>query len=176
MGDAGAAVWSAELDRTGRVVFPQRTRRVLFRLVFVVALVLRAVAEPVWRMFHDSEEWWDIVGLIAGGGFLVMAIACVWQLVTRRPVLTVDREGIRIGRRAKHDLRWSQIGSIGTPTGPALVRSLAIQSTDRWAYPLTVGKDHVLDLAEFSHWLRTLDATHPLPTPDQHAAQTPEPS
>jgi len=160
MGDAGAAVWSAELERTGRVVFPQRTRRVLFRLVFVVVLGLKAVAEPVWRMFHDSENWWDIVGLIAGGGFLVMAIACVWQLVTRRPVLTVDPEGIRLGRRAKHALPWSQIGSIGTPAGPSLVRTLAIQPTDRWANPLTVGKDHVLDLAEFSHWLQTLHARH----------------
>jgi hypothetical protein len=135
MGDAGAAVWSAELERTGRVVFPQRTRRVLFRLAFVVALCLKAVAEPVWRMVHDSEEWWDIFGLIAGGGFLVMVIACVWQLVTRRPVLTVDGEGIRLGRRAKHQLRWTEIGTIGPPTGHTLIRTTAIQPTDRWATP-----------------------------------------
>lgn len=176
VGDAGAAIWSAELERTGRVVFPQRALPVVLRLAFVLLVGLRPIVESIWRISHDSEDWWYIYNLIAASGFLVLAAACVWQLITRRPALTVDQRGIRLGRRPKNDLPWSQIGSIGNPTGPKRFPTITIQPPDRWASPLTIGKGNIQDLTEFAHWLQTLHARHTRSATDHPVGPTTEPS
>jgi len=74
-----------------------------------------------------------------------------WQLVTQRPVLTVDASGIRMGRR--RFVPWSEIGMIGDPEGPPVDRSFVVVriGTRR---RLRLGPQHVRDLPAFTHWLR----------------------
>jgi len=112
MGDASAEVWAEELRRTGRVVFPQRPRAIAFRVVlFVLPCVMAAKTFPDMRAeggFARSLGFLLVSLVIAGLGHLV------WQASTRRPVLTVDREGIRFGRKFRP---WTEIGAIGIPHG-----------------------------------------------------------
>jgi hypothetical protein len=155
MSTAGA--WTAEFETSGRVVFPQRRNRLLIRLAFGLLLMAGSISTIVDHVRDgDMDGAMGVLRITALAGFVILVVWSGWQLITLRPVVTVDREGIRLGRRAKEVLRWSQIGSIGDPTGPAIVRSIAIQPTDNWASPLTIGKDNVLELAELSQWLRHL--------------------
>jgi hypothetical protein len=155
MSTAGA--WTAEFETSGRVVFPQRRNRLLIRLAFGLLLMGGSISTIVDHVRDDDMGGaLGVLRLTALAGFVIVVVWSGWQLVTLRPVVTVDRDGIRLGRRAKEVLRWSQIGSIGDPTGLAIVRTIAIQPTDTWATKLTIGKDNVLELAEFSQWLRSV--------------------
>jgi hypothetical protein len=80
----------------------------------------------------------------------------VWQLITNRPVLTVDAEGIPRGR----SLRWSGITSIGDPTGFPLARTVQVVPVDRRTRPIRIPQDNVEDLNALTPWLRSLHAQH----------------
>lgn len=156
--------WTAEFESSGQVVFPQRRNRLLIRLAFGLLLMGSSISTIVDHSRDgDMSGAMGILRLTALAAFIYVVAWSIWQLITRRPVVTVDHDGISLGLRAKDALRWSQIGTIGDPTGPAPVSSIAIQPTDRWASALTIRKDNVQELAEFSHWLRTLHATHHTP-------------
>jgi len=148
MGDASAEVWAEELRRTGRVVFPQRPRAIAFRVVlFVLPCVMAAKTFPDMRAeggFARSLGFLLVSLVIAGLGHLV------WQASTRRPVLTVDREGIRFGRKFRP---WTEIGAIGIPHGHGFARTLPIIPADVWAKDLTLRQDNVRDVLAFAHWL-----------------------
>jgi hypothetical protein len=127
------AAWTAELERTGSVVFPQRRRRLWVRL----AVIVLYSANTLWSIVDDVRQ----NELASVNGFLdvftmalVLSVAgfTVWQIVTRRPTLIVDRDGIHKGRR-KRGLAWNEIVGVGEPTGIAGARSLPILPQDRWS-------------------------------------------
>jgi hypothetical protein len=148
MGDATAEVWAEELRRTGRVVFPQRPRAMAFRLVlFVLPCVMAVDAFANMREeggFGRILAFLVVASVVAGLGFIV------WQAITWRPVMIVDRQGIRRGRRL---MLWTDIGSIGIPHGPGFVQTLPIIPADVWAKDLTLSQENVRDVLAFAHWL-----------------------
>jgi len=155
MSTAGA--WTAEFETSGRVVFPQRRNRLLIRLAFGLLLMIGSISTIVDHVRDgDMDGAMGVLRVTALAGFVILVVWTGWQLITLRPVVTVDLEGIRLGRRTKEVVRWSQIGSISDPTGLSLVSSIAIQPANSHATALTIGKDNVQELAEFSQWLRHL--------------------
>ena len=159
MSTAGA--WTAEFETSGRVVFPQRRNRLLIRLAFGLVLMIGSINTIVDHVRDGAMDGaMGVLRVTALAGFVILVVWTGWQLITLRPVVTVDLEGIRLGRRTKEVVRWSQIGSISDPTGPSIVSSIAIQPANHRASPLTIGKDNVLELAEFSQWLRHLHEQH----------------
>lgn len=147
MGDATAEVWADELRRTGRVVFPQRPRAVAFKFVWL-ALPCIMMANSFPDMLEEGGfarilAFFMATLLVAGFGYIV------WQAITGRPVLTVDRQGIRFGRRF---MPWTDIGAIGIPQRPGL-GTLPIIPADVWAKDLTLSRDNVRDFHAFARWL-----------------------
>jgi hypothetical protein len=157
MGDLSEADWAAELEANGQVVFRQRRRLAVFRLLIVVL-------PQVWMLPLGVDIWRDDAGLafdVFRSVSLVVALAVIgygcWLLVSQPVLLTVDRNGIRTrGRKA---LRWSEIGTIGFPTGPPGFRTLPVipanKSRRRYA-----DQDAVKDLTAFADWLGVLLEEH----------------
>jgi hypothetical protein len=157
MGEAPPEVWAEEFRRAGRVVFPIRRRTVVWGLA-------QALVPPVLFAF-----FWFPGALEAGGArrvsVLVLVVAyvialgiSVWQLVTQRPTVTVDLQGIRRGRRRL--MPWTEVGAIGIATGPLWARSLPIIAKDAWAKDLRLSQQNVRDLPAFRRWLETLLDEH----------------
>jgi hypothetical protein len=148
MGDASAEVWTEELRRTGRVVFPQRPRAFVFK---VIVLLLPCVMTA--GSFPDMLEEGGFARIL---GFLLLALVIaslgylVWQAITRRPVLIVDRQGIRFGRKF---MPWTDIGAIGIPHGAGVLATLPIIPADVWAKDLTLSQENVRDVLAFALWL-----------------------
>ncbi|HZX02647.1 hypothetical protein [Kribbella sp.] len=89
---------------------------------------------------------------------LCVAAACfgVWQLVTLRPVLTVDSSGIRLGRRF---LAWNEIGAIADLDGAPGDRFVTVVPSVR-GRKLRLGEDHVRNVPAFRYWLSDLLDQH----------------
>jgi hypothetical protein len=148
MGDASADVWAKELRWTGRVVFPQRPRAMVFKVAIAVL--------PCVMIASDFSD------MLKGGGFgrilafliLASSIACFGyiasQRITGRPVMVVDRQGIHHGRKV---MLWTDVGSIGIPHGPGFIQTLPIIPADVWAKDLTLSQENVRDVLAFAHWL-----------------------
>jgi hypothetical protein len=82
--DDQSAEWTAELESTGRVVFPQRRRRLLVQMAIFglfAADSLRSLVSDV----RDGEMVgvWAVLRVTSTTMFLVAAGFTVWQLVTR---------------------------------------------------------------------------------------------
>ncbi|WP_410785155.1 hypothetical protein [Kribbella sp. C-35] len=152
IGDGPTEVWTAELRRAGRVVFPLRRRPVL----------RQGVSGPIVLLFLTSTELPR--ALRSGGPWPVLAVgvmtACVagasfgiWQLVTLRPFLTVDMSGIRLGHR--RFMAWDEIGAIAEPDGPPGDRFFVV-SARVGRRKLRPGEDHVRNVPAFRYWLSAL--------------------
>jgi hypothetical protein len=156
--DEGPAEWTAELESAGQVVFPQRRRRVLVRMAIFGLLA----ADSLWSLISDVRDGkmvgvWAVLRVTSTTMFLVAAGFTVWQLVTRRPVVTVGRDGITVGRRKdRGSLTWAQIGGIGDPTGIRGIRQVQVLPADRWASGLGVSQDNVKHVNEFAGWFRSI--------------------
>jgi hypothetical protein len=152
-----ADTWSAEFASSGRVVFPPRRKRLVFRLV---AFGLLTAASLWTNIDHLRQD--DISGLL--GVLRITALAAFvygfgwtwWQLATGRPVTTIDGTGISHGRGR---VAWEQISRIDAPTGVPGLRTIHVRSTER---SVTVGipQDNVEDIDELARWLRTLHEQH----------------
>ncbi len=156
MGDASAEVWTDELRRAGRVVFPVRRRRVVGRCVFFSLPVLNSLWEAPTRW--DEGGAVRVFSLLGVAAFLMVVGVHLWQFVTRQPVLTVDDEGIRFGR--KRFLPWSDIGTIGLPTGPKFAMMVPVLQNNVWARELRIPQDNVRDVPAFARWLEERLAEH----------------
>jgi hypothetical protein len=156
MGENPPEHWSDEFRRTGRVVFPLRRKPMIWNLAL---LLPSAVAFVIWLPdaldANGAERGaalaWMLLLLIAVGFF-------VWQIVTQRPAVTVDREGIRRGRRKF--MSWAEIGAIGIASGPMFGRTLPIIPKDVWAKDLILHQQNIRDLPAFRRWLETLREEH----------------
>lgn len=158
--------WSAELESAGQVVFPQRRKRLWIR----AAIVALFFGNSLWSLL-DHIRADDMSGLIAVlritslCAFVYLVGVTVWQLATRRPMVTVDRTGIRVGKSPKRAFDWQQIARIDDPSGIRGIRTVQVQPVDRHRLmALGISQDNVLDLAELSSWLRTLHASHTRPS------------
>ncbi|GAB2672527.1 hypothetical protein [Kribbella swartbergensis] len=157
MGEQPAEVWVDELRRRGRVVFPLRRRRLMV-MPGIIVLLFASKSAASFVNSHDEGGWGPIIEGLALAGWLTVAGALTWMLITQRPQLIVDHEGIRHGR--KRFLPWTEIGTIGLPHGPRFHLTLPIIPTNVWAKHLTLGQENVRDLQAFAHWLEDVLKQH----------------
>ncbi|MDX2971893.1 hypothetical protein [Kribbella solani] len=152
-----ADAWAAELESEGSVVFPPRRVRVYARLVgFGLLTVVSALTNLQHLQNDDISGTLGVLRLTALAAFMYGTGHAVWQLITKRPVLTVDESGITRGRT----LPWSAISRIDAPVGLPLARSVRVQPTDRRTRPLTITPDNVDDLDALTPWLRSVLTQH----------------
>ena len=157
MGEESPERWADEWRRTGRVVFPLRRRPVLwgFAQLLVVGTVIAVFGLP------DMVEY--------GGGARIAAFVLaplyvfgiglgIWQLVAQRPVVIVDQDGIRRGKRKF--MPWSEIGAIGIANGSVWGMSLPIIPKDAWGKDLRLYQQNVRHMPAFRRWLEILLAEH----------------
>jgi hypothetical protein len=157
MGDEGPDVWADEFRRTGRVEFPVRRRPVLIRLAVVVLFIGGSQMSSLIEL-PDAGTTEVILRLLSFSGVLVVVGFFVWQLITRRPVLTVDHEGIRLGR--KRFMPWTNIGTIAEPAGPSFYRNIPVLPADVWSKDLRLPQDNVRDIPALTTWLTNLHKAH----------------
>ena len=156
MGEAPPEVWAEELRRTGRVVFPLRRRPVIWTCAY--PLVVSTVVLALWLPDALEASQAERISALAAVGLFVFAMALgVWQVVTQRPMLTVDHDGIRFRRKFRP---WTEVGAIGIATGPVWARKLPIIPKDVWAKDLFLGQANVRDLPAFRRWLEVLLEEH----------------
>jgi hypothetical protein len=162
MGEESPAVWAEELRRAGRVVFPVRRKRlVIQRGCFVVLLGLNpAMSFTEW--IHAGGQRLAL-GLCSVVLLLLLIALSTWQLVTQRPTLIVDHNGIRAGRTF---LPWTAVGTIGVPHGPKVYMVLPIIPTNVWAKHLPLTQDNVKDLPALASWLTKVLQDHRRPAPN----------
>lgn len=93
--------------------------------------------------------------LIFPGGMVAVAVGYTgwfcWRLFTRYPALTVDHDGIRVGR--KRFIAWSEVGAIGLVRGTGWYRTLPIIPRDPWGKELTVPHAAVRSMPALARWL-----------------------
>jgi hypothetical protein len=153
-----ADAWTAEFEAAGQVVFPQRRSRLLIRGAIGLVLLGNSAGITIQRILADEMGGtMGVLRLTSLAAFVYLVGVTVWQLVTRRPVVTINREGIGLGR--KTTFRWDSIARIDAPSGIPGMRSIQIQPVDRHRLSaLGIPQDNVLELAELSTWLQALHA------------------
>ncbi|TCO48265.1 hypothetical protein EV646_10482 [Kribbella antiqua] len=152
-----ADTWTAELESKGSVVFPPRRGRLVIRLTgFGLLMVLSAWTNLDHLRNDDISGALGVLRLTALAAFVYGTGLTLWQLIARKPAVTVDAEGITRGR----SLRWSGITAIDDPAGLPGIRTVQIRPVDRRTRPLTIGQDNVEDLDAFTPWLRSLHNSH----------------
>ncbi|QNE18524.1 hypothetical protein F1D05_12185 [Kribbella qitaiheensis] len=161
-----ADAWAAEFEAAGRVVFPQRRDRLAIRLAVIVLLMGLSLWSNV-----DHLRQGDVAGAIgvlritALAGFIAVVVLTAFQLITRRPVITVEQAGIRLGRKAAGLVTWDKIARIDEPSGIPGIRTIQVQPVDRHrSTALGIPQDNVRNLPELATWLRTLHAERVDPT------------
>jgi hypothetical protein len=149
--------WSAELESKGSVVFPPRRGRLTIRLAgFALLMVMSAWTNLDHLRNDDISGTLGVLRLTALAAFVYGTGLTLWQLVTNRPVVKVDADGITRGR----SLRWSGITSIDDPAGLPGIRTVQIRPADRRTRPITIPQDNVNDLDALTPWLRSLHNQH----------------
>ena len=158
-----AAAWTSELEASGQVVFPIRRSRLLIRGAIGLVLLGNSVWITVQRILADDMGGtMGVLRLTALAAFIYLVGLTAWQLVTRRPAVIVNRDGISHGRRTTY--HWDRIARIDDPSGLPGLRTVQVQPVDRHASSaLSIPQDNVLHLAELSEWLRTLHTQHRTP-------------
>jgi hypothetical protein len=152
-----ADTWSAELESKGSVAFPPRRGRLVVRLAgFGLLMLLSAWTNLDHLRNDDISGTLGVLRLTALAAFIYGTGLTAWQLITNRPVVTVDAEGITRGRR----LGWSGITSIEDPAGLPGIRTVQIRPADRRTRPISIPQDNVEDLEALTPWLRSLLDQH----------------
>lgn len=160
MGEETPDVWTDEFRRTGRVVFPVRRRPVLIRLALALVFAGNQAISLAGEL--DERGIGLILRLVSFAAVLAVVGLCGWQLISRRPVLTVDHEGVRLGRRPL--MPWTGIGSIGVPHGKFFMM-LPVIPADVWAKHLILTQDNVKNVPAFATWLTGVLEEHRRSTP-----------
>lgn len=160
--DANTA-WTAELDANRKLTISPRTSRRLVRLIaFGLGSLLMGSSVALNASSSERGEWESVVFYVGVAGLLVFVPGGLWAaygLATGRPVLTVDLQGVALGRRR---LKWSQIRRIALRPESSALRYMAIGTPtvrlygDDRSQHIDVKQDHVRDLESFADWLRHL--------------------
>lgn len=155
MGERLPEAWMVELHRNGRVEFPLR------RWVFVwtpLAPLLGMAFFGAIRLPELLDSGWRVVGYLAIVAYVGIAAVVVWQFVTQRPIVIVDRNGIHRGRRSF--IAWSEISSIGPLSGPKLAHQFLVFPRNVRAKNLVLSQSHANDLQPLRTWLDDLLNEH----------------
>lgn len=160
-----ADAWAAEFEAAGRVVFPQRRDRLAIRLALFVLLLAMSVWSNVDHLRQgDVSGAVGVLRITALVGFVAVVAVTTFQLITRRPVITVERAGIRFDRKSAGLLTWDKIARIDEPSGIPGIRTIQVQPVDRHgSAALGIPQDNAHNLPELATWLRALHTqrTHP---------------
>jgi hypothetical protein len=156
IGDGPAEVWTAEFRRSGRVVFPLR-RQPLLRQTWSAGGLLGLLAIAALPHALKSGGLLRIVGIVVTTAVLIGLCVSGWQLLTRRPALTIDTAGVRLGRR--RFMAWSEIDAIAELDGPAGDRTFAVVPNVH-RRKLQLGQQHVRNVAALRYWLSDLLEEH----------------
>jgi hypothetical protein len=152
-----AETWTSELEYKGSVVFPPRRGRLTIRLAgFGLLMVLSAWTNVDHIRAGEMSGTLGVLRLTALAAFVYGTGLTLWQLITNRPVVKVDADGISRGR----SLRWSGITSIDDPAGLPGVRTVQVRPADRRTRPISIPQDNVEDLDALTPWLRSLHDQH----------------
>ena len=152
-----AETWTSELESKGSVVFRPRRVRLAIRLAgFALLMALSAWSNLDHLRADDVSGMLGVLRITALAAFVYGTGLTLWQLITNRPVVRVDADGITRGR----SLRWSGITSIDDPAGLPGIRAVQVRPTDRRTRPITISQDNVEDLAALTPWLRALLDQH----------------
>ena len=152
-----ADAWTTELESKGSVVFPPRRGRLAIRLAgFGFLMVLSVWTNVDHLRAGDVNGALGVLRLTALAAFVYGTGLTLWQLLTNRPVVRIDAEGISRGR----SLRWSGITAIDDPAGLPGVRAVQVRPADRRTRPITIPQDNVGDLDALTPWLRSLHDRH----------------
>ncbi len=156
MGEESPERWSDELRRTGRVVFPPRWRLFVVNLAGAwLAYAVGLAGLMAWAL-HEGLATQEVV-FVYGVSIIPLTAWHVWHLGSPRAQLTVDRQGIQVGRRF---LPWTEIGAIGIPHGFPNSQTLPIIPKNTRARTLTVRRMAVRDIPALAAWLETLLAEY----------------
>jgi hypothetical protein len=160
-----ADAWSAEFETVGRVVFPQRRDRLAIRLALFVLLLAMSVWSNVDHVRQgDVSGAVGVLRITALVGFVAVVALTAFQLITRRPVITVERAGIRVDRKSAGLLTWDKIARIDEPSGIPGIRTIQVQPVDRHSSnAVGIPQDNARNLPELARWLRTLHAQQQTP-------------
>jgi len=152
-----AETWTSELESNGSVVFRPRRVRLAIRLAgFALLMALSAWSNLDHLRADDVSGMLGVLRITALAAFVYGTGLTLWQLITNRPVVRVDADGITRGR----SLRWSGITSIDDPAGLPGFRSVLIRPVDRRTRPISIPQDNVEDLDTLTPWLRSLLDQH----------------
>jgi hypothetical protein len=152
-----AETWTSELESKGSVVFQPRRGRLVVRLTgFGLLMVLSAWTNVDHLRADGISGALGVLRLTALAAFVYGTALTAYQLITNRPVIKVDADGITRGR----NLPWSGITSIDDPAGLPLARTVQVNPADRRTRPISIPQDNVEDLEALSPWLRSLLEQH----------------
>ncbi|TDW15554.1 hypothetical protein [Kribbella kalugense] len=152
-----AETWTSELESKGSVVFQPRRGRLVVRLAaFALLMVLSAWTNVDHLRADGISGALGVLRLTALAAFVYGTALTAYQLITNRPVIKVDADGITRGR----NLPWSGITSIDDPAGLPLARTVQVNPADRRTRPISIPQDNVEDLEALSPWLRSLLEQH----------------
>jgi hypothetical protein len=150
----GDPSWTIELERSGKVVFPQRRIRLLWKLaIFAILITQRAgVLITAWRR-EDVPGFYVTTSAILLLALLAVMGLLIWNFVTRRPLLTVDRTGVRMGR--KH-LAWSEIERIRHTDAPLSGFVQIYPKSGKRSRRIGIQPENVKDTEGLANWLRSI--------------------
>lgn len=163
IGDGPIEAWTAELQRSGRVVFPLRRQPQLQQTRAAGALLLLLAIANLPHAVQSGGVL-RIVGIVVTTAVAIGLCISTWQLLTLRPTLTVDTSGIRLGRR--RFVAWSDIDHLTELDSAGDQLSFAVIPA-RGRRKLRLSQRHVRNAAGFRYWLldrlaehRRLSASH----------------
>lgn len=150
MGERSPEEWTEEFERTGRVVFPVRRRPVLIQCALFLLLTSGSRINSLTEM-HSASGTDLVFHLIGFASVLILVSMAAWQLITQRPMVIVDREGVRYGKR--RFMPWSEVGTIGLATGPKFFMMVPVLPANVWAKDLRLPQYNVKDVPALATWL-----------------------
>jgi hypothetical protein len=106
-----AATWPTALEADRRVaIAPNHARRVRHLTGYAVVVLLAAVCMTINKPSRGDEEALAFYLALAAMILAVLrGLRTLHQLATGRPALTIDEEGVELGKKT---LQWSQIREI----------------------------------------------------------------
>lgn len=162
-GSEGEAAWTEELRARRKLTRHPSAIRLRVRVValLVGSLVMGlgvALNTPPFR----PAQWKFFAFFVGLAGLLIFTARgslALYGLLRGRPVLTIDLEGVELGRRK---LEWSRVQRISIRPSSPVLRYLAVGAPavriygDRRSHHIDVKHDHIRDLESFADWLKRL--------------------
>jgi hypothetical protein len=168
----GPAGWMKAWESKGEVVLPHRRRPLWWRAGLTLLLTANSCLSLLTTM-RDEPALFKVVTTLAIPCWAWFFGYTVWQLITGRPILRIDRAGIHYGTRKRFQLSWDRIDTISDPIGKWLFAYLNIRPYDENPRRIPISHLHVEDLHPFARWLRVTLEAHRNASPATEDGQAP---